>query len=384
MSSLSGKNCWCLGIILFIFGISIVSALQINEVYPKTSEYVEIHNSDGWINLSEWQIKDESTGNPDSITCYNIINCSLTINDEYFLIIGRNTNISEITLHDIKYFYVDDSTIGNSLNDDGDNITFFNASFYSSLIYNYSQINKSWQFYNNSWQLCIPTPGAENFCQTNANNNTGLNNTNANNTNTTVKPEITLELRFDNETTNGDEMNVEVKARNLENKSYDIKIFLTFKENETVISEIYDSNDSNWQNGNYYLKDVFAGGGNKTKTLKIRINEKYRDFSGTARIMGKIREADGSDAITSFEANVEITQFTESAKQNTQAQEEETNNAVLITNNSLIQLNKPKDIKSQESKEYKSKTEYIKEYSIYGFALFCVLIILFLMLKKKW
>src|SRR3989344_1819981 len=39
-----------------------------------------------------------------------------------------------------------------------------------------------------------------------------------------------------------------------------------------------------------------------------------------------------------------------------------------------------KDIKTKQV--YKSKTQYIKEYAIYGFALFCVFVIIILIIKK--
>ncbi len=47
-----------------------------------------------------------------------------------------------------------------------------------------------------------------------------------------------------------------------------------------------------------------------------------------------------------------------------------------------IQLNNPKNIKSYTVREYKSKTQYIKEYAIYGFALFCVFVIIYLLIKR--
>ena len=55
----------------------------------------------------------------------------------------------------------------------------------------------------------------------------------------------------------------------------------------------------------------------------------------------------------------------------------------------LIKLNEPKDINILEGKEgkqeeeYKSKTGFIKEYGIYGFALFCVVLIILLLIKNK-
>jgi len=55
----------------------------------------------------------------------------------------------------------------------------------------------------------------------------------------------------------------------------------------------------------------------------------------------------------------------------------------IINKQEIIKLNNPKDIKSKGDRVlYNSTNEKIKKYAIYGFALFCVFIIIFLSIRK--
>lgn len=140
----------------------------ISEVYPSTPEWVEIWNAGNEVvNLAYWNISDNSTEKPDTITCYAVDNCSLETNATYFLLLGRNTNISQITNESVVYFYVDDQKIGNGLTDGGDALLFYNSSYSSSMNYNSSAVGKSWAFFDGNWGLCSnPTPGGANACGT--------------------------------------------------------------------------------------------------------------------------------------------------------------------------------------------------------------------------
>lgn len=152
---------------LLVLTIGILSACVysypiINEVMPRGAEWVEIYNPDGEINLSKWNISDSVS--TDQITCHTITNCSLSTNQSYILIIGRSTNISEITNGSIVFYYVDDSSIGNGLNDNGDSVKIITENYSSNFTYNSSNITHSWSYSNNSWNLCTQTPGFTNSC----------------------------------------------------------------------------------------------------------------------------------------------------------------------------------------------------------------------------
>src|SRR3989344_1337421 len=151
-------------ILVFTSCIS-VQALRINEINALGKEYVEIYNDDGEINLDEWFIKDSSTNAPDEIICTDIPNCYLNTSAKYFLILGRSTNIREITQEEVVYFYTDDQRIGNGLNDGGDDISFYKNGFESWHKYDKAEINKSWQFCDSGWVLEALTPSKENNCE---------------------------------------------------------------------------------------------------------------------------------------------------------------------------------------------------------------------------
>jgi len=157
------KYSWCL--LALFFCLYLASAIRINEISPRNPEYVEIYNPSGEeINLKDWKIKDASTNNPDTLVC-GIQNCSLATSAAYFLILGKNTKIEDITSESIKYYYTDDNAIGNGLNDNSDSIEFFNSTFSTNFIYNKSEVGKSWQLFDGEWMLCPPSPGKENFCE---------------------------------------------------------------------------------------------------------------------------------------------------------------------------------------------------------------------------
>ncbi|MBI4894860.1 MAG: hypothetical protein HY831_00030 [Candidatus Aenigmarchaeota archaeon] len=177
---------YILSLVLFLLLVTSVNALTINEVMPRGDEWVELYNQEGYIDLGKWNISDNYS--TDQITCYNIPNCNLTTNATYFLIIGRSTNISRISNASITYFYVDDSAIGNGLNDNGDVVFISNSSSSDNFSYSSSSFNNSWS-YNGTWNLCIPTPGYKNSCSqetsTHEENLSLHNSSDMNNTNTT-------------------------------------------------------------------------------------------------------------------------------------------------------------------------------------------------------
>jgi len=156
-------------LLIILVNISFVSAsVVINEVMPQGVEWIEIYNSQNEeLNLSEWQIQDNQA--TDNITCYTITNCSLLTNATSFVIIDRNINISQITNLTINYFYVDDNALGGSgLNNNGENLSFFNLNYSTNFTYSSSASERSWARAtdgNSTWTLCSnPTPAATNNC----------------------------------------------------------------------------------------------------------------------------------------------------------------------------------------------------------------------------
>lgn len=150
-------------IAIILMRISAASPI-INEVMPQGVEWVEVYNPfNEDINITEWQIKDNYQ--TDEITCYNIQGCLEVTNSSFFLVIGRNANITQITNSTVTYFYTDDSLIGNGLSDTADELTFFDSSYSTNMSYSSSEQGKSWALLQNSFVLCpTPTPGTANNC----------------------------------------------------------------------------------------------------------------------------------------------------------------------------------------------------------------------------
>lgn len=358
------------GISLFLlfFCVNLASAVMINEVMPHNNnsfgdEWVEIYNPENAsIILSNWKIGDKLSN--DSI--------SLNISAYGFILIVNSAigclNVSNISCIEL-------TSIGSGLNDDEETVYLYNS---SNLVDNFSwnssikSSGKSWQFYNGAWQVCEPTPGKENSCQQNYTNQTQQNQSQA---------EIYLELEYNNEIENGEKFGVEVKAYNLEEKSYDIKIYITF-DNDTIISETYHDNENKWKSSKYYVEEIIEGPGNKTETLELRIDGGNEDFWGDAGIRARLRVSGESVYVAEFKDEIEVLEkaIEEEAGKTIGAGEAEEGEEIT---DSIIRLNKPKDIKTQSnSSVYKSKTEYIKEYAIYGFSLFCIFIIILLVVRK--
>ena len=211
----------------------------------------------------------------------------------------------------------------------------------------------------------------------------------------------------ENDIVNGKEFEIKVNFSGLEDKEYDIKLWI---ENQgKIISERYDLSEDNWKSGFYYINKYVKGPGDKTDKIKIRINEKYIDFKGKGEINFRLRDL---DKITK---DIEILEKdeTEEIKEDTKIEKDissknASNKEENITNNGMgkkvnssydeAEKNTPeviilgKAISNIDNKEtediktkkivYESKTEIIKKYSIYGFALFCVIMCVLVIWRK--
>lgn len=152
--------------ILLFCGLS-EACLTINEVCPKNPEWIEIYNTCNMtINLSEWHVSDNSTDKAEEITCHTIDNCTLETSADYFLILGRNINLTNVTGEAVTYFFVDDEKIGNGINDVGfEEIKLYNATYVSSMNYSGSSNSSwSWSYCNGTWMQRPVTPGRKNAC----------------------------------------------------------------------------------------------------------------------------------------------------------------------------------------------------------------------------
>lgn len=232
---------------------------------------------------------------------------------------------------------------------------------------------------------------SQNNNQNNENNNQNTSNT-SNNQSTQNTKKIYLELNYDDEDlVNGDEFEVEVKAFNLENDDYDIKIFIA-DENDKIISENYNEQENKWRSGNYYLDGILSGKGNKTGKIKLRVSLDHKNFSGDVILGAKIRKSGTSTIINGSEEDIEILkkesgQVIEVQKGSGEEKEIQETITLQQTGN-VIRLGKRETaMKEKEAGKgqvlYESSTELIKKYGIYAFCLLLLVIILILLFKLR-
>jgi hypothetical protein len=243
--------------------------------------------------------------------------------------------------------------------------------------------------------------------QNNSNNNTN-NQTQNNETNPTDNEtqdnnddEINIRLTWDNEDiVNGKEFEIECKVYNLEDKKYDLKIWIEFDDNKTVISDSYDDQNNKWNSGIYYIDELFDGPGDETESIQLRIRDPYNNFYGNARIFARLRGVDDL-----YEKNIEIIKNENSDKEEDtkfNKIEEKTNPSASMVpgeiveysteRNKIIQLSqklnqegeksKTEDIKTNNSLLYESKSEKIKKYSLYAFAFLCMILCVLIGFRK--
>lgn len=209
---------------------------------------------------------------------------------------------------------------------------------------------------------------------------------------------ISLEIDWnEDDIVNGEEFEVEIDALDLEDKEYDVRVWI--EDNGNVISDRYDEENEEWKSGTYYIYNCLKGPGNDKEKIKLKIREDYNKFEGDAKIFLKIR--DGIE----INEGIEVLEYKEEDKE---TKKETKNETVTSTNaddkfykefqerlkeevesgkltGNVIQLGSKTEspesgsIKSKNSIVYESKNELIKKYSIYGFgiliALLCILLL---------
>ncbi len=335
--------------IVFLLSIAFVSAIRINEVELNPAgddtgnEWIEIYSQEE-INLTYYSIKNYDnqtinlTGNFSGFFIVNFSSQWLDNSDEKIMLIFNGSVINETPL------------LSDSSND-----------------------NRTWQYCNGNWIFTNLTKGSDNLC---ASQNQTQNQTNSSQNSTAA---IYLELEWDEEEIiNGERFDIKVKAFNLQSEKYDIKIYIS--DNETIISETYNENDGKWQSSTYYLTAIISGGGNNSEEFRLRINEEFGNFSGDAEIGAKIRESSTGNLKASITKTIKILEKKANAGAETLIETNKEEEKIETENISIINLT-PKNTKNIKS--YKSKTKYIKEYAIYGFALFCIILIIVILWQKK-
>ncbi len=177
----------------------------------------------------------------------------------------------------------------------------------------------------------------------------------------------------------GEEFDVVVRLIDFAEGGYDLKIEV-LGEGERI-AEIEGGSTY------YYVKDVFSDFESKV------VLEVVEDFNGEAEVVIKVRNSKGT--ATTFEGySFEVSG---SAEEEVEVEEEEESEETIPEGVILEEVDDPlsrsrevislvpQSIKDGSDRKviFKAKNEIITEYAIYGFAFFCVVIIVLLLIDKK-
>jgi len=237
---------------------------------------------------------------------------------------------------------------------------------------------KTWSYCNRDWVLANPTKGYSNDCSVKDRDSDNANNTNQ-------KKDLELDMDWeDDEIINGDEFYIEIRALNLEDKEYDVKVYIY--DDENTLSQTYNENEKKWINSDNYLTSFFIGPGNKVERVKLRIKSRYEDFYGYAKIGLRIKER-GSN-VYKKEVKDEIEILKKYSKK--PAYEQNKTNEDYVSKNLLQETSNKSSNKSSEiiklgmkynKTVYVSKRDNVKWYFIYS-SIFLMLVLLFLIVIK--
>ena len=220
-----------------------------------------------------------------------------------------------------------------------------------------------------------------------------------------------ISLEYKDEITFGEEFDINIKLIDFQEDTYDVKIDIIT--NGERIAKIFDPNDDKYQSTYYFVSGLLDI--NENKDFKMNITTEYE---GKADIIVKIRDSSGnSESFSGYNINIiveEIETIKEEPEEDTIEQNEEVEkdeelkeegdilanadnddvNKINNTSKFIHTSNKvkkdvifltPQTIKNQRDKEviFRSSNEKIKNYAIYGFAVFCVLVIVLLILDRR-
>lgn len=353
-------------VIIFSFIIlisinSIFAEVRINEIELNPSgsdsghEWVELY-SDNLINLNNWKLVNHDNKNK-----------ILNQNFQGYMIINLE---------------------GQWLDNENESLNLYNGNgvliSFTPILKDSSNDDKSWNYCGtNSWSFASSSPETVNNCP-------GVQNNKQNNS---INNSLTINIEWDNDKIkNGKSFDINVNANNLNDKEYDIKVYIYETDENKPISQIYDKNE--WSSSKNYIKDFLKGPGNKNKSIELRIRESDRDFSGNAKIGIRIKEKDSSsfkeiikdiDILKASAEDIEKAKniIINNSPQTTIENKQEVIETNAITSN-VIHLGKSSsgNIVLKKKIVYESTNEKIKKYSIYAFIVLIMVILILLVFKE--
>jgi hypothetical protein len=216
-----------------------------------------------------------------------------------------------------------------------------------------------------------------------------------------------IEVSYPEEVYYGEVFEAKIILKELPMKSYDVKFDIN--ENKRIAKIL---NGESWVSTNYYSLNIIKQGESEG-IVKLNITTKYE---GEAQIKIRLRE-NGKTTSQVFDGYKITVKLNEEKNKNVQTEIKEENKEQEIINKNYIEEEKeviiisskksqeteenkviseetktrerinltPQSIKTEKNKEliYESNTSKIKKYAIYGFALFCIGIIILLIIDRK-
>lgn len=227
-----------------------------------------------------------------------------------------------------------------------------------------------------------------------------------------ISAEESIVLDYPKEINLGEEFEVNVELNGFENDIYDFKI--DFTKDGKRVSRIWDGDS--WQSTFNYLNDAIDTSSSNKETFKINISanvdgelnievkirnskDKVSSFSDYSIIINGINERTGEEGDKPQE---EEKSKNEDSKEEGQKQPEVRENSNILENkiiesekqeiieeSGMIRLGNPinntlktEQIKTEGYVIYESKSEKIKRYAVYFFALQCVILAILIGFKK--
>jgi len=288
------------------------------------------------------------------------------------------------------------------LDNENESVKLYNRSLlvHSTLIFSdSSNDNRAWSYCNGTWIFINLSYGYENNCLTSLDNNQNLTNQN-NSQNIQNTQNIPDTLSFDMDwkeenIVNGEEFEIELEFFNLKDQDYDIRVWIEFGDNNTVISDRYDEKNNEWKSGRYYINEFVKGPEDKAKEILLKIREEHGNFKGNTKLFFKIRNEKPIEKTIKILGKEEQKEDKENKTEEKNKEEinkiEQENFENLSIPGEVIFLgkrasgeieNKSEGIKTQKNIVFESKSELIKKYAIYGFALLCIMLIFLLAFDK--
>lgn len=262
-------------------------------------------------------------------------------------------------------------------------INFKNETIFETPIKNDGKNNdQTWQDCSGEWVFANSSKAKENNCEP---ENLPVSNPDKYEEDSAEKidseEQIELSLVLEENTFLNKEYDFFVKAKNLENLDYDLKVSIL--SGNMVISEIFDPS-LDWRSGIYFLNNFMSSEQDKVE-VKLRLAQKYANLSGNFLLKAKLRESSTKKTIAETSENIKIVKIILDRTE----QELEKNQASAITGETSLNSEEEViilgNLKPEVQKKviFSSKTERIKEYLPYALLLICLSIIVIIFKKKE-